>query len=201
MTPRDDPPATADAPGSPWRTIASRAVYRNPWITVTESDVTRPDGAPGIYGVIDAGDNATIVALTEVGEVWMVQDFLYPIQRRAWQLPSGAIEPGEDPLEGARRELLEETGLAAGRWDKLGAFYLSPGVLTQRSYLYLARDLTAGPARREGTELSMIARPVPLEHVYTTCLDASEAAATNAVTALGVWLARARLVSEATPGE
>lgn len=185
-------PHRIDAPGSPWRTLSSRVAYRSPWITVTEREVTRPDGAPGIYGVVDPGDNVSIAALTADDRVWMIEDFQYPIQRRVWSLPSGAVGDGEAPLAAAQRELAEEAGLTAARWDMLGAFYLSPGVLTQRSYLYRARDLTEGPARREGTEAAMIARAVPLEEAYAACRDASEATGANAITALGLWLARAR---------
>lgn len=187
---------TPDAPGSPWRTHRATEVYRNPWITVTEYQVTRPDGAPGLYGVVDPGDNATIVALSADGLVWMIKDFIYPIQRRAWVLPSGAVEAGEDPLTAAQRELLEETGVRAARWERLGAFYLSPGILPQRSYLYLARDLAVGAAQREGAEQAMIARAIPLGEAYATCLRESEAAGSAAVTALGLWLARARLADE-----
>jgi 8-oxo-dGTP pyrophosphatase MutT (NUDIX family) len=186
-------PPTRDAPGSPWRTHASHVAYRNPWITVTEHAVTRPDGASGLYGVINPGDNVTIAALTHDGRIWLVEDFLYPIQRRAWSLPSGTIEPNEEPLSAARRELREETGLTAARWDQMGVFYLSPGIMTQRSYLFLARDLTEGPAQREGAERSMITRAIPLDEAYAACMSASEANAASAVTALGLWLARSKI--------
>jgi 8-oxo-dGTP pyrophosphatase MutT (NUDIX family) len=187
---------TPDAPGSPWRTHRAAEVYRNPWMTVTEYQVTRPDGAPGLYGVVDPGDNVTIAAISADGLVMMIEDFIYPIQRRAWVLPSGAVEVGEDPLVAAQRELLEETGVSAAGWERLGAFYLSPGISPQRSYLYLARELTFGPPQREGAEQAMIARAVALEEAYATCLHGSEADASAAVTALGLWLARARLADE-----
>ena len=197
----DDQQPQPDAPGSPWRTRSSRVAYRNRWITVTEHEVTRPDGQPGLYGVVDPGDNVTIAAVADDGRIWLIEDFMYTIQRRAQSLPSGAVEPGETPLVAARRELLEETGLSAGRWEELGAFYLSPGVLTQRSHLFLARKLSEGAAQREGTEHAMSAHAVPLEEAYTTCLRASQAGAANAVTALGLWLARARLAGETAPAE
>ena len=69
-----------DAPESPWRTLAAREVYRNPWISVTEYQVVRPDGAPGIYGVVDPHDNAAIVALDDEARVLLVGEFLYPLQ-------------------------------------------------------------------------------------------------------------------------
>lgn len=175
-----------DPADSPWRTLAAREVYRNQWLSVTEYQVIRPDGAPGLYGVVDPGDNATIVALDADEQIWVVEDFLYPIQRRAWLLPTGAIERGEDPLLAAQRELAEETGLRAAEWDRLGAFYLTPGIATQRSYLFLARGLTPGAPQREPTEAGMTTRRMPLREAWA----ASRRGETlSAVTALGVALA------------
>ena len=184
------PPTPHDAPGSPWRTLAAREAYRNPWLSVTEYQVIRPDGAPGIYGVVDPGDNVTIVALDEDEQVCIVEDFLYPIQMRGWFLPTGAVERGEEPLVAAQRELAEETGLRAARWEPLGAFYLTPGVATQRSYLYLARDLTHGAHQREGTEASMTTRRMSLREA---CAASQRSEPANAVTALGLWLTWSRL--------
>lgn len=188
------PPQRPDAADSPWRTIAAREMYRNPWLSVTEYEVIRPDGAPGIYGVVNPGDNVTIVALDDERRVWVVEDFLYTLQRWSWFLPSGAIDSGEDPLRAASRELLEETGLRAARWDLLGAYYLSPGTSTQRSYLYLARELTEGAPQREPAEAQMTARRMPL----STALAASRASETaSAVTMLGLLLARDAIQSGA----
>lgn len=187
------PPIPRDAEGSPWRTLSAREVYRNRWIRVTEYQVIQPDGGPGLYGVVDPGDNVTIVALDEdQGEehVWVVEDFLYPIQARGWFLPTGAIDTGEDPLLAAQRELAEETGLRAARWEPLGAFYLTPGIATQRSYVFLARGLSSGAHQREATEAGMTMRRLPLRYAY----DASQRGETPAaITALGLWLAWSRL--------
>lgn len=176
-----------DAPGSPWRTLGARAVYRNPWLEVTEYTVVRPDGQPGIYGVVNPGDNASIVALDDKRNVYLVGDFSYPLQRYQWTIPTGKVEDGEDPAETARRELAEEAGITASRWDLLGAFDLTPGICTQVSYIYLARDLTLGEARPEGTEQFTL-RCMPLHEAYAACLSGE---IRNAVSVLGIlrtWL-------------
>lgn len=175
-----------DPADSPWRTLTAREVYRNQWLSVTEYQVIRPDGAPGLYGVVDPGDNATIVALDDDEQVWVVEDFLYPIQQRGWFLPSGAIEQSEDPLLAAQRELAEETGLRAARWERLGVFYLTPGIATQRSYLFLARGLTLGDPQREPTERGMTQRRMPLRAAW---LASRRGETVSAVTALGLALA------------
>jgi 8-oxo-dGTP pyrophosphatase MutT (NUDIX family) len=167
-----EPPAPRriiDASGSPWRTLAAREVYRNPWISVTEYQVVRPDGRPGIYGVVDPGDNAAIVALDAQQRVTLVGEFLYPLQVYSWMIPSGFVERGEEPLVAARRELAEETGLEADEWTPLGAYYLSCGICDQTSYAYLARALRVVPARPEGTE-RLTLRPVALAEARAMCL-------------------------------
>lgn len=185
MMPGQQPPRRPDAADSPWRTLAAREAYRNPWLSVTEYQVLRPDGAPGLYGVVDPGDNVTIVPLDDDQQVWVVEDFLYTLQQWSWFLPGGAVDADEDPLVAAQRELLEETGLRAARWELLGACYLSPGISTQRSYLYLARGLIEGEPQRDPAEARMTTRRMPLREA----LKASRTYATaEAVTLLGLML-------------
>lgn len=192
--PPPGPPQRPDAADSPWRTLAAREAYRNAWLSITEYQVLRPDGAPGIYGVVNPGDNVTIVALDEDQQVWVVEDYLYTIQRWSWFLPSGAIDPEEDALHAGHRELLEETGLRAARWDLLGACYLSPGISTQRSYLYLARELTEGQPQREPAEARMTAHRLPLREALTASRTSETA---SAVTMLGLMLAWEAIQAEA----
>jgi 8-oxo-dGTP pyrophosphatase MutT (NUDIX family) len=172
-----------DAEGSPWRTVGAREVYRNPWLTVTEYAVIRPDGQPGIYGVVDPGDNVTIVALEEDERVWLAREFLYPLQVAEWFLPTGAVERREDPLAAAQRELAEETGLRADEWTKLGDYPLSPGISSQIGHIFLARGLRHGAAAPEGTE-QITTRVIPLGDALEACLR-NEIRATLAV--IGIW--------------
>lgn len=174
------PPDPAE---SPWRTRAAHEVYRNPWLSVTEYAVIRPDGAPGIYGVVNPGDNASIVALDDAGRIALVGEFCYPLQRPKWSLPSGKVEDGEAPLLAAQREFAEETGFEADEWTLLGAYPLSPGISTQVSYIYLARGLRAGLPRPEGTE-QIQTRWMPLRAALDAALDNT---LSDAITVIGVW--------------
>ena len=183
MTDGEDEGLRPDAPGSPWRTIGAREVYRNPWLRVTEYQVIRPDGQPGIYGVVDPGDNVTIVALEDDERVWLVSEFLYPLQTAEWFLPTGAVERGEDILAAAQRELAEETGLRAAEWMELGAYPLSPGISAQIGHIFLARGLRHGEAAPEGTE-QITMRLAPLREALDACLR-NEIRATLAV--IGIW--------------
>jgi 8-oxo-dGTP pyrophosphatase MutT (NUDIX family) len=176
-----------DTPESPWRTLGAREVYHNPWLEVVEYAVVRPDGEAGIYGVVNPGDNASVVALDGDGCVYLVGDFCYPLQRYHWSIPTGKVEAGEDPAEAARRELAEEAGITAARWELLGAYDLTPGICTQVGYIYLARDLTLGEPRPEGTE-RFTQRRLPLAEAYAQCLSGE---IRNAVSVLGIlraWL-------------
>lgn len=172
--PADEPfplsqPSARDAADSPWRTLGARETYRNPWLVVTEYQVVRPDGQDGIYGVVDPGDNAAILALDGAERVTLVGEFWYPLQVYGWKIPSGLVERREEPLAAARRELAEETGLEADEWTPLGAYHLSPGISTQTSYAYLARGLREVPARPEGTE-RLALRRVSLAEARAMCL-------------------------------
>lgn len=186
----DDLPAGTDPPASPWRTLAARAIYRNPWLAVTEYQVIRPDGQPGIYGVVDPGANATIVPLDAEGRVCLAGQFVYPAREYLWSLPSGRVDEGEEPLTAAHRELLEETGLRAEAWAELDRYYLTPGISSQVSHIYLARGLHAGVAQPEGTE-RITTRWLPLANALDACLRGE---IRDAVSVLGVW--RASLLIE-----
>jgi len=150
----DDPEA------NPWQTLSSREIYKNPWVRVREDSVTRPDGEPGIYSVVEMRAATGVVALDSEGNVVLVGQYRYPTERYSWETIQGGAEPGEAPLAAIQRELREEGGLAAGRWEQLGAeVQLSNCVSDELGYLYLARDLdVVGPPEPDGTEVLALKR-------------------------------------------
>lgn len=155
---------------NPWRTRASREVYDNPWISVREDRVTRPDGEPGIYGVVHFKNTAVGVLAIEDGHLYLVGQYRYTLDRYSWEIPEGGCPAGEDPLDAARRELREETGLIAASWQKLGESHLSNSVSDEHAILYLATELTAGESAPEGTE-RLAVRRVSLAEARSMVLD------------------------------
>lgn len=192
----DAPGGKPDASDSPWATLDARETYSNPWLTVTEYTVLRPDGTRGIYGVVDPGDNVTILALDAEERIHLLGEFRYPLQRWQWLLPGGKVEQGEDPLPAAQRELEEETGVWADEWLTLGSYALTSGISSQVTHLYLARDLRQGEARPEGTELQLRSRLISLDEAYAACLSGEISEATSA---LAIWRAWSLLRGDTAP--
>lgn len=144
-------PMSAD---NPWKTLSSKVMYRNSWISVREDQVIRPDGSPGIYGVVETKVATGVVALTNDNQVWLVGQYRYPPQEYSWEIIEGGAEHGEDPFVAIQRELEEEAGLRAAEWNQLGdEFHLSNCFSSERGMLYLARELTVVPSRPDCTEV------------------------------------------------
>lgn len=142
---------------NPWRTLSTKVVYRNPWISVREDQVVRPDGKPGIYGVVETKVATGVVALTEDQHVYLVGQYRYPIQQYSWEIIEGGAEIGEDPFHAIQRELEEEAGLRAASWFELGEeFHLSNCFSSEKGRLYLAQGLSAVPRRPDGTEVLQV---------------------------------------------
>jgi 8-oxo-dGTP pyrophosphatase MutT (NUDIX family) len=138
---------------NPWVTLGSRPVYDNPWISVREDRVTRPDGSPGIYGVVHFKNRAIgVLPVEDDGSIWLVGQYRYPLDGFSWEIPEGGCPEGESPESAARRELLEETGLSAASLERLLVAHLSNSVSDEESIIFRAGGLSQGVAQPEGTE-------------------------------------------------
>jgi 8-oxo-dGTP pyrophosphatase MutT (NUDIX family) len=137
---------------NPWRTLSSRTIYRNAWLTLREDKVIRPDGAEGIYCVVELRPSCGIVAINEDNQIALVGQWRYVHDKYSLEIPTGGSEQDETPLAAAKRELLEETGLTADDWIALGTIDNSNGVTTDVAHIFLARNLTTGSPVSLGDE-------------------------------------------------
>lgn len=136
--------------------LASREVYRNPWMVLREDDIRRPDGSPGIYGVIDKPTYALVLPF-DGRRFRLVEQYRYPLGARRWEFPQGTAPDLADaePAELAARELREETGLSATSFEALGLLDVAPGMTSQRGWVFLATGIAEGEANREHEEQDM----------------------------------------------
>jgi 8-oxo-dGTP pyrophosphatase MutT (NUDIX family) len=128
---------------NPWKTVSSRVPYENPWIRVREDSVIRPDGNPGIYGVVEVRPSIGVVAINDQDETVLVGQWRYTLDRYTWEIPRGGSSPGEtDMLAVAQRELAEEAGVRAAHWVPIGTFDVGNGILTDIQHVFLATGLS-----------------------------------------------------------
>lgn len=156
---------------NPWRTLSSEQKYDNPWITVTEHQVLNPSGKPGIYGTVHVKHLALgIVPLDDSMNTWLVGQHRYALDAYSWEIPEGGGPPGSEPLESAKRELAEETGIQAERWDLVQEMHLSNSITDERSLIYVARGLSFGDPQPEETEALAVWK-LPFEEALQMVLD------------------------------
>lgn len=121
--------------------ISSKKVYESKILTLTVDNVRLPNGKEAQREVILHNGGVTIIAEPEAGKIVLLKQFRYSVGKVLWEVPAGRIGRGEDPLNAAKRELKEETGYRANKWDSLGIIYPLPGYSTEVLYLFKATDL------------------------------------------------------------
>jgi 8-oxo-dGTP pyrophosphatase MutT (NUDIX family) len=156
---------------NPWRRISRRVAYENSWLTLWHDDVVRPDGQPGIYGVVHFANRAIgVLAIDADDRVLLVGQHRYTLDAWSWEIPEGGGRLDEQPEDAARRELLEETGFSAGTLRELGRADLSNSVTDETAILFVATDLVSGVAQPEPTE-ELEVRWVPFDQALEMTLD------------------------------
>jgi 8-oxo-dGTP pyrophosphatase MutT (NUDIX family) len=148
-----DKPAWLRPHGTPWKRGPERLVYDNPWIKVTEHAAVAPTGRPATYGVVSFKNLAiAVLPIHDDGQVVLVGQNRFALEGYSWEIPEGGSPVGEDPLAGARRELAEETGLAAAEWREVLRAQLSNSVTDERAIGYIATGLSNGGHGHEKDE-------------------------------------------------
>jgi ADP-ribose pyrophosphatase len=126
---------------------SSREVYKCDLFRVTEDHAEDPKTGFKIdRSVVRHAGSAVMMAVDKKNRVLLVRQYRLPAEDNLWELPAGRLDPGEKPLQAAKRELAEETGYKARKWKKLVSFFVSPGYVQERMTIFLATDLTAGEA-------------------------------------------------------
>lgn len=147
---------------NPWQTLDKREVYDNKWIHVEEHQVINPGGGSGIYGVVGFKNKAIgIIPIDELGNTWLVGQFRYTLNEYSWEIPMGGGPIEQDPLESAKRELKEETGLSAIQWESIMRIHTSNSVTDEEGFIFLAQGLNQGETEFEESEdLSILKLPL-----------------------------------------
>ena len=174
-----------------WIKLATTHHYDNPWISVTEDQVINPAGNKGIYGIVHFKNLAIgIIPMDQEGNIYMVGQYRYVSGNYSLEIPEGGGLLGIDPLDSAKRELKEETGLQAKTWEKLFEMDLSNSVTDERAIVYLATDLLQGEPDPEETEQLSVLK-IHLNEAYQMVLDGK---ITDSITVAAVFKMKIKLL-------
>jgi ADP-ribose pyrophosphatase len=156
---------------NPWTINSSKKIYENNWIRLDEFDVMNPVGKPGIYGVVHFQHLAIgALPLDENYNTWLVGQFRFAVNAYSWEMPEGGGKMSDHPLETAKRELLEETGIEAKEWSELMRSNLSNSCTDELAIMYVAKGLTFHEPEPEETE-KLHAMKLPLQRAYEMVMN------------------------------
>jgi 8-oxo-dGTP pyrophosphatase MutT (NUDIX family) len=146
----------------PWQTLSSKEIYDNKWIRVEEHQVINPGGGAGIYGKVHFKNKAIgVIPIDEHGNTWLVGQYRYTLNAYSWEIPEGGCPLGTEPLDSAKRELKEETGITANNWKLLMKFHTSNSVTDEEGFIFLAEGLKFGEPELEQSEADLVVKKLP----------------------------------------
>jgi 8-oxo-dGTP pyrophosphatase MutT (NUDIX family) len=145
-----------------WQRLTTSVVHRSPWFEVRSDDVVRPDGGHGTYTHVVSPGAVTVLALRDDDQVVLTRQWIYTHGGTEWRLPGGAVDDGDtDPETAARRELAEETGLRAERWERLGQIHGADSLSNHVDHIFLATGLSQGEPTLGPGEADLRVRTLP----------------------------------------
>lgn len=146
-----------------WKKLSSKTVYENDWMRVCEDRVINPGGGENLYGHVRFKNVAVaIIPVDDDDCTWLVGQDRYTLGEYSWELPMGGAPIDEEPLEAAKRELKEETGLSAESWREMMRLHVSNSITDELGVVFLARQLSAGETAFEETE-DLTVRKLPVD--------------------------------------
>lgn len=149
-----------------WKTVKSKEVYRTPWIAVTDNKIIDPSGNEGVYGVVHFQNLAVgVIPLDAENNTWIVGQYRYPMNSYSWEIPEGGGNLNVAPIDSAKRELLEETGIVAKNWELILEMDLSNSASTEKAFIYVAKGLKFEEANPDDNEDLQIIK-LPFDELY-----------------------------------
>lgn len=138
-----------------WATRNSKVIYKNSWIQIHEDEIVRPNGSSGTYGVVKTRGGVGVVVTDKLHEIFLVAQYRYPTNTYSLEIPKGAFDAfdgSETPLDAARRELREETGITARRWEQMATVHTMMGYSDDTVHLFFASDVQVGESSPDAEE-------------------------------------------------
>lgn len=178
---------------NPWKTLTTEDIYENPWIKLEHHQVLNPAGGKGIYGKVHFKNKAIgIVALDDEQNTWLVGQYRYTLNEWSWEIPEGGGLIGIDPLESAKRELKEETGMEATEWKMILRAHLSNSVSDEEGFVFLATGLKQGKPNLEDTEADLKVWKLPFKEVLQMVMEGK---ITDSLSVMGILMTQQKLIN------
>jgi ADP-ribose pyrophosphatase len=154
----------------PWKTVSTKPIYANPWISLREDLVELPNGRTTIYGVVSCAECVGVLPFLDTDTVVLVRQYRYVAGRTTWEMPTGGVHAGESVEEAAQRELAEEVGYQAGRLTHVSTYHTSKSVMDETAHLFLGEGMVKLELPADETEF-IETRPFPFREVVGMVLS------------------------------